>query len=635
MANYGNIRVAFTSAMKLYELEFKSYDEFDQYLGNLKTGKTRPDTKVVIAGKEVGTLKDAKEKRKSTDKLSKSFDAIKNQVAFTNDQDEEVTIGALKKLINGEEVSKEEMDTFNKYIKLKDTIEGSSEVSFYLASKEPGNFKQNSRLKIELGGGAAANKLRKEFEDKGVELTDPTTTGADTLKIGGKDVAPNKISTERQKMQPKVEKAEDGTVSKVTVGGHEIKRMSVPTDLRDSLKKNNPDASAEDLDFLEERIQTGIERNNALMEQYAELGEVEMIDTVPGADVNTDEGRQQIAKEYPAKIAKAFEERLGDNPTKAEKELLEDIKKLGQIEDAEEFETASIRIIEKMGAIDSVRKGSSDLAESMVYLTMVKKGNPVYLPASANMTVSDIVAFPDLTDLDPNDKNYSDKLASNMKYLVNLETQGGVSVKKDGGAASAARAKIENTMFKNEETAAKLTGLVDNYENIMGTAKRSTDHAKAEQTLNETKQWAKDNGLWDGEPLSAGKNVGTPREWAEKQVEKWQKEGKLKGSPEHVQKVTKSLELHAEQALLLAQIYNADCRGQYFGNVNMDTKKDKLEVTDGVKTASLMEPLLNSGYSFREDKEGNVWPVPINVYAARMMHSEWNPAEKRYEPAKH
>ena len=93
--------------------------------------------------------------------------------------------------------------------------------------------------------------------------------------------------------------------------------------------------------------------------------------------------------------------------------------------------------------------------------------------------------------------------------------------------------------------------------------------------------------------------------------------------------------MHAEQALLLAHVYHNDCRGQYFGNINMDTRKDELEVTDGINTASLMEPLLNSGYSFREDKNGNIWPVPINVYAARMLHSAWDPKENRYVPGSH
>lgn len=647
MANYGNIRLAFTSALKVFELDFQDVEQYQDYKSQHEIRPTtlvRVGKKTIAAGeldkkiakaKESGDDKAAKARGRVTDKLDKKFTELQGQIAFENDDDEKTTIETLKKLIAGEDVSKEEVETFNKYIKLKDTIEGSSEVSLYMASKEPGNFKQNARLKIELGGGAPANELRKEMEDKGVELTDPTTTGADTLKIGGKDVAPNKVSEERVKFEPKVKKAEDGSINEVDMGGHIIRRQVLPTDYKDKLKANNPKMSDDEINDIYERTKVGIERNNALLEQYAEAGEIEMIDPIPGADVNTEDGRKQVVEEYPQKIAKVFEERLGDNPTKAERELMEDIKALSSIEDPKEFEAASIKVIEKMNNIDSVRKGSSDLAESMVYLTMLKKGQPVYLPASANFKVSDIVAFPDLSDLDPNDADYADKLASNMKYVVNLETQGGVSIKKDGGAASAARAKLENTMFKNKETQGKLVELVDNYEKIMGTAKRDTDHKAAEAKLDEIKAWAKDNNLWDGQELSAGKTIGNSKDWADKQVQDWISKGRLKGSDEHIAEVTKSLEMHAEQALLLAHVYNNDCRGQYFGNINMDTRKDELEVTDGINTASLMEPLLNSGYSFKEDDNGNVWPVPINVYAARMLHSKWDPDTNKYQPGSH
>ena len=58
-------------------------------------------------------------------------------------------------------------------------------------------------------------------------------------------------------------------------------------------------------------------------------------------------------------------------------------------------------------------------------------------------------------------------------------------------------------------------------------------------------------------------------------------------------------------------------------------------MTDGVNTASLMAPLLNSGYKFNKDKDGNIWPVPVNVYAARMDHSEWDNQKQKYVQASH
>lgn len=657
MPNYGNIRVAFTGAMRVFEeVNFDSKEELLSHLHGLKKtpskttvftvgGKIKLDHAAVMAlgqehefpwyAQEVEKAgkKSASERAKSTGKLQSKFTELKSQVAFSNEEDEKTTTEALKKLIAGEEVSKQEIETFNKYVKLKKA--GNGEVSFYMASKEPGNFKQNSRLKIELGSGATANAFKKELEDKGVELTDPSTSGTDPLKIASKDVAPNKISEERLKIKPEVERSSDGKASRVKMGSHEIKRLEVPANLKEELKKNNPGKSDKELEEMEGRIKIGIERNNAILDHYASMGDIEMVDVIPGADVNTKEGRDKITKEYPDKIAKVFAEKFGENPTKAEKDLLEDIKKLSNIEDSTEFEKTAIEIVDKMSKIDSIRKGSSDLAESMVYMTMVKQGKPTYLPASANFKVADVVAFPDMTGLDPADKDYAKKLSSNMEYIVSLETQGGVSVKKDGGAASAGRAKNEGTIYGNPETQGKLTQIFDNYESIMGTTKRKPNHKDAEAKLNEIKDWAKKTGLWDGKELSAGKTVGSSKDWAEKQVKTWMDKGDLKGTPEHIKLVTRSLELHAEQALLLATVYNADCKGQHFGNVNMDTRKGKLDITDGINTASLMEPLLNSGYKFNEDSDGNVWPVPINVYAGRMLHSKWNQDEDRFVPGSH
>jgi len=266
---------------------------------------------------------------------------------------------------------------------------------------------------------------------------------------------------------------------------------------------------------------------------------------------------------------------------------------------------------------------------------MLKKGYPVYLPASANMAVSDIVSFPDLSGLDPEDPEYSKKLASNIQYTVSLQTQGGMSVKKDGGAASAAREKLDQTLFKNGKTKDNLVKMINNYQNIMGSSKRQPNHEEGEKQLAEIENWAKENKLWDGKPISAGAGDKTPADWAQNQIDIWTKKGKFKGSKEHIEKVRKSLELHARQALLLAHVYNKDCRGQLFGNANMDTKKSTIDITDGINSASLMKPLLNSGYSFITDKDGNTWPAPNNLYGGNLIHAEYDADSGEYITKSH
>jgi len=637
MSTYGDIRTRFAVAMQqLNEVEFTDKEAFLVYKSK---HKMRPDTEILIGGKKT-TVKAASDEDKANksvqvkaDKIQKTYDSFKDQVAFESEDDQKSFENTLKSILTGQKPSEEDLATFNKYFKI---AKKDREFAIYVAAKEPGNFKQNARLKIDLGDSAQAKELKQQLLDNGVELTDPSTTGADKLTIASKDVAPNKINPKSAKLERTVEKNKDGEVESIKFGSHTIKRLELPSDLRSKLKSAHPDKSEKELSAMAERISVSIERNNMILEQYANLkGDVEVLETIEGADVSTPEGRSKVLSGYPDKIANALAEKIGDKPSKAESKLIENVKKLSSIEDQEEYEKAVTQVIEDMASIETVRKGSSDLAESMVYLNMIKKGYPVYLPASANMTVSDLVSFPDLSDLDPEDPEYSTKLATNMKYTVSLQNQGGLSVKKDGGAASAARAKLEQTLFKNPETSQKLTALVDNYSNVMGSVTRKPNHEEAEKNLAEIEDWAKKAGLWDGKPLDAGSKGKTPADWAQDQIDIWTKGGKLKGTKEHIETVRKSLELHAKQALLLAHVHNQDCRGQLFGNANVDTKGNKIDMTDGIETASLMKPLLNSGYSFREDKDGNVWPTPVNVYAANLDHAEWDDEKEMYVAKKH
>lgn len=652
MATYRDIRALFEQAMNEAETKFQQNKE-GYLVKNRQSGtiyrvqkvdlKTHvPPSKeevVAHANAEKEEQDAAKNKQtssktlhKSAEKINKMYSGFKDQVAFENDEDQKSFEKAFASLLTGGELEKDQQDVVNKYFKI---AKKDREFAIYMASKEPGNFKQNARLKIELGDSVSAKEFKEKLLAAGVEETDPSTTGADALKVASKDVAPNKINKKSVQLKREIEKEGD-EVQSVKFGSHSIKRLQIPADLKGNLKKAYPKATDKELAAIAERISVSIERNNTLLENMANMkGEIEVLETIEGADVSTKEGRDKVLAEYPNKLADALAEKLGDKPTKAEAQLLEDLRKLKDVESPEDYEKAAVAIIDKMNSIDSIRKGSSDLAESIAYLNMTKRGYPVYLPSSANMTVSDIVSFPDLSDLDPEDPDYSKKLASNIQYTVSLQNQGGLSVKKDGGAASAARAKLEQTLFKNEKTREKLTAIVDNYENVMGSVTRKPDHKLAEENLANIEKWAKDAGLWDGKPIDAGANGKTTADWANDQIKIWSEKGKLKGSKEHIETVRKSLELHAKQALLLAHVHNNDCRGQLFGNANLDTKKGRIDMTDGIETASLMKPLLNSGYSFREDKEGNVWPTPVNVYAANLDHGIWDDEKQVYVPQKH
>jgi hypothetical protein len=638
MGTYGDIRARFANALN----EAKSND-FKKAKGkflvkNRESGNIYAVDKVDLSNhvppskEEIETYKQEQDNEKllsaGLQKTAKAYNNLKDQVAWDNEEDQKSLENSVNKIFSGKKLSSEETETVKKYFKVADK---NRELAIYMPTRSAGNFKQNARIKLELGSGDGAIKLKKMLMDAGVEETESVTTDAEKLKINNKDIDPNKINKNSIKLERKIEKNDKGEVESVKFGSHSIKRLDIPVDLYKALETAHPNKSKKELDVMADRISTAIERNNTILEQFSEMkGEIEVLETVEDADVNTAEGRKKVLDAYPDKLAKSISDLIGDKPNKAEQSFLDDFKKLKSIEDEEEYENAVIALTKKMESMDDIKKGAPSLAESMVYLNMIKKGYPVYLPASANMAVSDIVSFPDLSDLDPEDPNYSKKLASNIQYTVNLQAQGGMSVKKDGGAASAAREKLDQTLFKNGKTKDKLVQLIDNYQNVMGSVTRKPNHEEAEKQLAEIEKWAKDGGLWDGKPIPAGAGGKTPADWAQNQIDLWTEKGKFKGSKEHIETVRKSLELHARQALLLAQVYNKDCRGQLFGNANMDTKKGSIDITDGINSASLMKPLLNSGYGFREDKEGNVWPAPNNVYGGNLVHGEYDAETEEY-----
>ena len=637
MANYGDIRVKFQLALNENKGGFiKSKGQF--LVKNRQSGNVymvnKPDlsTHVPASKEEVEVYKKEQETKnlldKGLQKTTEKYNNLKDQVAFENEEDQKSLEEIITKVFSGKKLSADEIELTKKYFKVADK---DRELAVYMPSRSPGNFKQNARIKLELGTGEGAIKLKKMMIDSGVEETESVTTDAERLKINNKDIDPNKVNKEKITLEKTVKKNDKDEVESIQFGSHSIKRLSVPSDLRQTLKESHPNKSEKELDAMVDRISTSIERNNMILDQFANMkGEIEVLETVKGADVNTEEGRNKVLDEYPTKLANAIKDLIGDKPTKAEQSLLDDFEKLKSIKDSKEYDAATIAIVKKMESMDDIKKGAPSLNESMVYLSMIKQGYPVYLPASANMAVSDIVSFPDLSDLDPSSSDYSKKLASNVQYTVNLQTQGGISVKKDGGAASAAREKLDQTLFKNTETKNTLVKLIDNYQNVMGSVKRQPNHEEGEKQLAEIEKWAKDNGLWDGKPIAAGKDGKTPADWAQNQIDLWTKKGKFKGSKEHVETVRKSLELHARQALLLSHIYNKDCRGQLFGNINMDTKKESIDFTDGINSASLMKPLLNSGFGFNTDKEGNVWPAPNNVYGGNLVHGDYDHDIKEY-----
>ena len=579
--------------------------------------------------------------KKFTEKRTEKIKSDYTRIAFANKEDKEAFTKGFDKVLSGQKLSKEEAEVVSKYAKLSDS---KGKVKIYFASSEPGVFSQYNREKVmdlDDKKGEAVDALK----EIGLEVTSATTVGGGAQpKIASKQINPNKISggkTYKSKVETK--KNENGEITEVKVGSTSIKRYPMPDegklteDINESFKKQNPDLDDKEIARLVNRTSRAIERHNRSLEKWASLKDVEMIETVPGLDdLPQKERAEKIQKEYPKQITKKMRELMGDNPTEREEELLKSIEDLSNIESPEEFDKAFTECLRKMDDIESVRKGSADLAESFAYMSMNKKGYRTELPAGENFPVADIICLGADIDIDPNDPDYTEKVAmQGLGFAVNLETMGGVSVKKDGGAASALDAKIDESSFKNPETADKLKGLAGNHNNFLGTIKEPTTPEtikKGDKLLDETEDWAVKNGILNKDDLPLKYGNRTAEEWADDTLKKWESEGRGPFAPWQKE----ALAGHLRACVLIEAIHNSDLSEQNYGNINISTsKKDGgVHITDGITSASLMGASPNPGFKFVEGPDGYMIPRPNAIYSANLKAADYNPETGKFEKNK-
>jgi len=643
MGTFGDIRnnfqIALDKVQRLNELDFKDKSEFDEYKSK---HDMRDTTEVTIDGKSM-KVGDVGKNTNIKNKLEKKINGIQGEykrIAFDNEEDAKVFPETFYKLLTGEKLTDEESKMVAKYAKIATTDKGDT-LKIYFASNSPGNFLQGGREKA-LQMSDKDGSLQKDMIENGMETTPSMTSGTIPAKIGTKQINPNKLTggkTRKVKVKKEVDK--DGNIQSIVVDGKKMSRMSQPDPIKleKALAKQNPDLTEDQIKSLAKRTNRAIERNNEQLSRMANMEDLEVLEPVSGLEgLSQKEAADKITKEYSNKIADEVEKMLGENPTKAELAVVDKMKALADIEDAAEYEAACIDVLSDMDGVDSMRKGSSDLLESYAYIWMNKKGIKTVLPAGETFPVSDIITMGgdiDLNDLDPSDPEYADKIAmQGLPFVVNLESSGGVSVKKDGGAASAAKNKIDESVFKNEKTNEKLHILTDNHNSFLGTKKEPTTPEtieKGQKLMNDTQKWAQDSGILpkDYKPMYGSR---TPKQWAEDTLKMWEEDGRGPFADHQL----KALEMHAHQAILLADIHNAELTEQKYGNINGSTKKKDagFNVTDGINDASLMSPSLNPGFKFIKGEDGNMIPRPNAIYSANLEHGEWDPQQERFVSTK-
>jgi len=602
------------------------------YYGDASTGKPDPEPptdkkpskkkKAVKKAKPTPEEKLQKKVEKHMPKALEAANAKVDNIAFSNEQDEQTFKENFTKLLKGEDVSPEAIDVINKYARIK---KNKNVVEIYIANKEEGDFRQGARDKIEIKGGDAGRSILGKMREQGMGEADPITSKESVpVKIGGKILTLSKMG---KTISNKVEKTRvDGKITEVKVGDHTMRRQSMPD--TDSLikeiveyKEQNPGISDEDVEHKVEQLQSGIIRYNNLIDSYDKIDNLDSVSLVEGANPATKEGRDKLAKEGPKVIANKLEEALGENPTKAEKQIVTDLGNLSNIDDPSEYEKESMEILKRMGNVASISKAAPDLAESLVLLANNKNGKPTIAPSGETFPVADLIQFP-TEDLDPKDPDYIKKIAAGGKTIVTMTDAGGLSVKKDGGAASGFTAKLGMTTFKSETTKESLTNVLSQHNNFIGGKKKGAELSEekiqsGKAVLDKEEKAARDAGLIKGDLKF--KDGRTPRQWADDNLAKWKADGKYKGmTDENKKMLLDGMEQYARGGLILQEVHNNDLAFQDYANANANTKTGKIEMSDGINCINNMAFQASPGFKPAQDKNGNWVARPNAVYAGNL-----------------
>jgi hypothetical protein len=277
-------------------IDVKDQPEATEKADELDSNKNGGDTEVTsldtMLGGIEGTSNNEKTKKvveQSADSIVKVFDVLTNKPNNPHAESHKRVGELVQKMFNGEKLTQEEKDFLFQFIRIAEpTAKKPNAAKFYLA-KEPGNFKGNKRIKIEVGGKGGNSPVYgafREFAEKaglsqmststfGTKLTTANQTFVDeagkTKLLKGKDGNP--IAS--------IEEDDNGNVTSVVIGETKIVRLD----------ENEPNITEEE--------KKSRERNNRNMDEYSKAiknDDLQFIDMDEGVSPDTPENRVIVIK---------------------------------------------------------------------------------------------------------------------------------------------------------------------------------------------------------------------------------------------------------------------------------------------------------------------------------------------------
>jgi hypothetical protein len=457
----------------------------------------------------------------------------------------------------------------------------------------------------------------------------------DEIKLSNKAFSPSQMGGKPRdaKITVKPEGGNGDSIESITIDGVVMKRIDTKKikfsdDVTDESAKN--------------RVREAAEKHNRLMERYANAKDLKFVEPAPNLNKAFDEidndpkikDKQKakadaICKDVPKHMAKKMEEELtrgGRKLNDSEKAIIKKWELLGKESSEmtdEQFEKASLDALTSMTADgtppapETMRSAAADIAETVVYMNMNKRGVKCELPDTANYPVADVIAFPDPKAIDALQSGKITKDMIEGPLVVSLEDAGGQSVKKDGGAASGGTEKINLSTF-DPDTRKDLEDILKNFNNFNGTGNPESI-VKASKNYTKTLDNLKTNKVIgdDWEPTIGGKSV---EDWAEGQMKTLSKKAKKKGGNPH-KEAENIFTSWGKDCALFSSVHNKTVKTQDYGNVNVKTGKNpEMEVTDGVASLSMMKPSM--GWEPKEIKDKQYIPKPNGIHQGKLKHKE-------------
>jgi hypothetical protein len=547
--------------------------------------------------------------------IAKAEKHIDNSEA--DDSTKQILKDTISKILKGEDVDPANLEIASKWLAVR--VGGGNDIGLYIAKTE-GDFDSNSREKIQMDipkGVEDMDTKSDEWNDSMINkygLPIRTQTGA---YVNKKDWTANKMNKKRRKV--KFEVSEGG--NSVTVDGVTYTKRPLPDKQTLVEQKNLAEqfikqgSSEQEAIDAAGKIIASIERGNNMVDKLSKDGGMEVVDYGP---TDTDDNRRKTLKTTIDTTRKSVLQSIKKYSGLSEEEIMvkyadlfksiDEIEKSAPINNpnwdsmspeekekaTEEYLAKLVDVLQNIRRDSDIASGGPDIAEVLVFMNEIGKGNQAFLPSSSNFPTVDIVSFnqqktpPENATPEELAEFYATEYSANSVSFIDSDAE---SIKLGKGGASAGHKKSQESTFNDEKTGEVLDSLMDTYNSTFG------DYPPSKEAIDNAEKSYEEAGKHLTKILIA---KGYSVQQAERMIADMEKRGlahyeqakksyeaSLNGEPIDPE-FDRGLRLYNMAGSLFEMMFNEDVKSNNFGNVRFvekgkgKTSKISMEVLDGI-----------------------------------------------------